>query len=89
MDVIKTEPDSDEDFLSEERQLIDVKLEDDPVPEPFFMVKTEVYVSCIFYLWFIPIQRPLVVFITAVTPQIYAEINNHFSLVSILPRSEY
>jgi hypothetical protein len=50
MDVIKTEPASDEDFLSEEQQLIDVKLEDDPVPEPFCVVKTEAYVSCIFYL---------------------------------------
>lgn len=88
MDVIKTEPDSDEDFLSEEEQLIDVKLEDDPAPEPFCMVKTEVYVSCIFYLWFVPLQRPLVVFIIAVKPEIYAEITNHISLVSILPRSE-
>jgi hypothetical protein len=46
MDIIKTEPDSDEDFLSEEQQLIDVKLEDDPVPEPFCIVKTEAYDTC-------------------------------------------
>jgi len=57
MDIIKTEPDSDEDFLSEEQKLVDVKLEGDPVPEPYCLVKTEAYVSCIFYLWFIPLQK--------------------------------
>jgi hypothetical protein len=57
MDVVKKEPDSDEDFLSEEQQIIDVKLEDDAVPEPFCIVKTEAYVSCMFYFWFIPLHK--------------------------------
>jgi hypothetical protein len=50
MDAIKVEPDSDEESLSVsshsgEEQLIDIKHEMEPVPEPFCIVKTEAYVS--------------------------------------------
>jgi hypothetical protein len=57
MDVIKTEPDSDEDFQSEGEQFTDVKLKEDPVPQPICIVKTEAYVSCIIYIWFILFQE--------------------------------
>jgi hypothetical protein len=55
MDVIKVERDSDEESLcmpshNEEEQFTDVKHEEQPVPEPFCIVKTEACVSFVLSL---------------------------------------
>jgi hypothetical protein len=53
MDVIKEELDSHSlSSHGEGEQVTDIKHEDDPVPEPFCIVKTEAYVSRIIYLLF-------------------------------------
>jgi hypothetical protein len=58
MDVIKKELDShSQSSHSEGEQVTDIKHEDDPVPEPFCIVKTEAYVSHIFYLLFLCISE--------------------------------
>lgn len=62
MDIIKVEPDSDEESVSlpsqsGEEPLIDIKHEMEPVPEPFCVVKTEAYVSYVCKCYFTSISK--------------------------------
>jgi hypothetical protein len=41
---------------SEGEQVVGIKQEDKPIPEPFGIVKTEAYVSHVFYLCFAPVN---------------------------------
>jgi hypothetical protein len=61
MDVVKEEWDfHPPPSHSEGEEAIGIKCEDEPLPEPFGLVKTEVYVSHIFYLCFMPLGSVVV-----------------------------